>query len=226
MYPDNPEGTQVIVGSMNMGYISDTARNQTHNLFHPKRELIPLGHCERTIYFTVHHAIVSSYHRNELFPLRVISSQCPFSTWVMSWTIAPQFNSIQYRHLHVPTYKLSRWHARLTKQKLNDKCMPSWGQEKVNFQFSFEALQRAFRVTQMHWECVPGSKVESSRTYRLGFRLRDWQRPFQVSQMISDERGLGQACRDQTGSEERVTCRHLYTRVHDLASWASATVNA
>ena len=35
MYPENPEGTQVIqviVGSMNMGYISDTARNRTHNL--------------------------------------------------------------------------------------------------------------------------------------------------------------------------------------------------
>ena len=31
----NPEGTQVIVGSMNMGYISDTARNRTHNLFRP-----------------------------------------------------------------------------------------------------------------------------------------------------------------------------------------------
>ena len=44
MYPENPEGTQVIVGSMNMGYISDTARNRTHNLFHPKREPIPLGH--------------------------------------------------------------------------------------------------------------------------------------------------------------------------------------
>ena len=27
MYPENPEGTQIIVGSMNMGYISDTARN-------------------------------------------------------------------------------------------------------------------------------------------------------------------------------------------------------
>ena len=27
MYLENPEGTQVIVGSMNMGYISDTARN-------------------------------------------------------------------------------------------------------------------------------------------------------------------------------------------------------
>ena len=24
MYPENPDGTQVIVGSMNMGYISDT----------------------------------------------------------------------------------------------------------------------------------------------------------------------------------------------------------
>ena len=46
MYPENPEGTQVIVGSMNMGYISNTARNRTHNLFRPKREPIPLGHSE------------------------------------------------------------------------------------------------------------------------------------------------------------------------------------
>ena len=48
MYSENPERTQVIVGSMNMGYISDTARNRTHNLFRPKREPIPLGHSERT----------------------------------------------------------------------------------------------------------------------------------------------------------------------------------
>ena len=46
MYPENPEGTQVIVGSMNMGYISDTARNRTHNLFRPKRKPIPLGHSD------------------------------------------------------------------------------------------------------------------------------------------------------------------------------------
>ena len=46
MYPENPEGTQVIVGSMNMGYISDTARNRTHNLFRPKWEPIPLGHSD------------------------------------------------------------------------------------------------------------------------------------------------------------------------------------
>ena len=46
MYPVNPEETQVIVGSMNMGYISDTARNRTHNLFRPKREPIPLGHSD------------------------------------------------------------------------------------------------------------------------------------------------------------------------------------
>ena len=37
MYPENPEETQVIVGSMNMGYISDTARNRTHNLFVPSQ---------------------------------------------------------------------------------------------------------------------------------------------------------------------------------------------
>ena len=46
MYPENPEGTQVILGSMNMGYISGTARNRTHNLFRPKRELIPLDHSD------------------------------------------------------------------------------------------------------------------------------------------------------------------------------------
>ena len=46
MYPENPEGTQVIVDSMNMGYISDTARNRTHNLFHHNRESIPLGHSD------------------------------------------------------------------------------------------------------------------------------------------------------------------------------------
>ena len=46
MYPENPEGTKVIVASMNMGYISDTARNRTHDLFRPKREPIPLGHSD------------------------------------------------------------------------------------------------------------------------------------------------------------------------------------
>ena len=44
--PRKPKGTQVNVGSMNMGYIFDTARNRTHNLFRPKREPIPLGHCD------------------------------------------------------------------------------------------------------------------------------------------------------------------------------------
>ena len=48
MYPENPEGIMiVIVGSMNMGYsISDTARNQTHNMFRPKCEPITLGHSD------------------------------------------------------------------------------------------------------------------------------------------------------------------------------------
>ena len=46
MYPENPGGTQVIVGSMNMGYISETVRNRTHNLFRLKREPIPLYHSD------------------------------------------------------------------------------------------------------------------------------------------------------------------------------------
>ena len=50
MYPENPEGTQVIVGSMNMGYVSDTARDRTHNLFRLKCAPIPLGHSDGQYY--------------------------------------------------------------------------------------------------------------------------------------------------------------------------------
>ena len=46
MYLENPEGIQVIVGSMNMGYIFDTVRHETHNLIRHKREPIPLGHSD------------------------------------------------------------------------------------------------------------------------------------------------------------------------------------
>ena len=53
MYPENPGGTQVIVGSMNMGYISDTARNRTHNLFRPRREPIPLGNSDGLMYLFI-----------------------------------------------------------------------------------------------------------------------------------------------------------------------------
>ena len=53
MYQENPEGTQVIVGSMNMGYISDTARNRTHNLFRPQREPIPLGHSDGLMHVSI-----------------------------------------------------------------------------------------------------------------------------------------------------------------------------
>ena len=45
MYPDVPR-TQVIVGSMNMGYISDTAMDRTQDLFRPKREPIPIGYSD------------------------------------------------------------------------------------------------------------------------------------------------------------------------------------
>ena len=46
MYPENPEGTRVIVGSMNMGYVSDIARTRTRNLFRPKCAPIPLSHSD------------------------------------------------------------------------------------------------------------------------------------------------------------------------------------
>ena len=41
--------------------------------------------------------------------------------------------------------------------------------KKVSFQFNFKAVQRKFRVTQVHWECIPGSRrseVEFARTYQ------------------------------------------------------------
>ena len=44
MYPENLEGIRIIAGSMNMGYVSETARTQTRNLLHPKCAPIPLGH--------------------------------------------------------------------------------------------------------------------------------------------------------------------------------------
>ena len=47
MYPEKPEGTQVIIGSINMGYISVTAKNRTQNMFRPKCGPIPLGHSDR-----------------------------------------------------------------------------------------------------------------------------------------------------------------------------------
>ena len=51
MYPENPEGTQIIVCLMNMGYVSDTARTRTRNLFRPKREPIPLGHSDGLVHY-------------------------------------------------------------------------------------------------------------------------------------------------------------------------------
>ena len=65
MYPKNPEGTRVIVGSMNMEYISDTARNRTHNLFRPKREPIPLGHNDDYLIRNVFEVCIGMHARSE-----------------------------------------------------------------------------------------------------------------------------------------------------------------
>ena len=42
MYPENPEGTRVIVGSVNMGYVFDTTRTQTRNLICLKHTWSPV----------------------------------------------------------------------------------------------------------------------------------------------------------------------------------------
>ena len=49
MYPENPERTQVIVGSMNMGYVSDSDRTRIRNLFRLKCMPIPLDHSDRPV---------------------------------------------------------------------------------------------------------------------------------------------------------------------------------
>ena len=43
MYPENPEGTQVIVGSMNMGYIYPTLPGIELTTFRPGREPMTQG---------------------------------------------------------------------------------------------------------------------------------------------------------------------------------------
>ena len=76
-----------------------------------------------------------------------------------------------------------RWRARRTKINMISVSQVGDIKKKVSFQFSFKTVQRKFGLCrmQMHWECIPGSgwsEVEFTRTYRLGFRPRDWQRPF------------------------------------------------
>ena len=75
------EGTQVIVGSMNMGYISDTARNRTHKLFHPKREPIPLGH---SVSIIVHNWQCLGCNKKWLIDFFSIN---PFFSSYFSWRI-------------------------------------------------------------------------------------------------------------------------------------------
>ena len=41
------------IGSMNMGYVSDTARIRTHNLFRPKCVPIPLGHSDGFLHCSI-----------------------------------------------------------------------------------------------------------------------------------------------------------------------------
>ena len=51
MYPENPESTLYEHG---IWYISDTARNRTHNLFRPKCAPIPLGHSDKSYWISLH----------------------------------------------------------------------------------------------------------------------------------------------------------------------------
>ena len=66
MYPENSEGTRVILGSMNMEYVSDTARTRTRNLFRPKCVQIPLGHSDGVRAMSVEQTIYTLSYRGLL----------------------------------------------------------------------------------------------------------------------------------------------------------------
>ena len=82
LHSANPEGTQVIVGSMNMGYdiiLSDTARNRTHNLFRPKCAQIPLGHSPRIAYSLT--ATRCSPDCDCVASMHTVSQPSPLASW-------------------------------------------------------------------------------------------------------------------------------------------------
>ena len=103
MYPENPEGTQVIVGSMNMGYISDTARNRAHDLFRPKREPIPLGHSDG-----LHIPVAIQIHNIvPIFPCVVFQHIgtgfiiVPVLALIELMAIGKVFGNINYKYLYI-----------------------------------------------------------------------------------------------------------------------------
>ena len=72
---------------------------------------------------------------------------------------AYRFNSIQF-NTDICTRQLINYHVGAHDEQIISR-------KKVSFQFSFKTVQRKIRITQMHWECIPGcgrSKVESART--------------------------------------------------------------
>ena len=83
MCPENPEGTQVIVGSMNMGYdIYPTLPGiRTHCLFHPKCLPISLGHSDSHIqvHFVVFIVIFATH--DIFWMLLIISMLCTVHFW-------------------------------------------------------------------------------------------------------------------------------------------------
>ena len=92
--------------------------------------------------------------------------------------------------------------------------------KKVSFQFSFKTVQRKFRVA----ECIPGcgrSEVESTWTYRLGFRTGVWQRPFKCHRwsQMSVHRGGHAKIRQIVRSESMQTSVYQRTQFGSDAIW-------
>ena len=154
--------------------------------------------------------LIFSNHMVTMAEYPSFTSLAPVNRW-QSQTRGVWFSSIQYIHLHMPTYKLSRsraqvraWVNTINVSQVRD--MP-WGKRCV-FNLACESVQQKIMVVQMHWECIPGSgrsEVESARTNESSWFLSTGlTATVQVSQMITDERAPWWVCRDRTCNEERV----------------------
>ena len=124
MYPENLEGTQVIVGSMNMGNIS--TRNRTHNLFHPKREPIPLGHSD---YETdgIHSyqgsqpiaSLISCFHFLFFFLVVYTISCCLYDNWPRAQFVQVQQSNFLFSGLELNLFQVQQSNFLFSDLELN-----------------------------------------------------------------------------------------------------------
>ena len=111
-------------------------------------------------------------------------------SWLSKWT--PRLGTV-----------VEKWTLADNSWSSSMSTLSSWCRDPIHITGGFSAFILSLlqlihdsifsvQLTNRHWECVPGSrrsKVESTRTWRLGFRPGDWQRSFEChkwSQMSVD----------------------------------------